>query len=90
MNKFEVIDKIAENTDLPKGLVSKVIENLLCVIADCMKRREAVSFRGFGKFEAVSRAARKARNPHTKEEVEVPAKIVPHFTPGETIKKETE
>ncbi len=93
MNKNEVINKVSIETGFPKSEVSATIESLFSVITRTLEEgygREAVIFRGFGKFELVERAARKARNPRTNEEIEVPSKYAIKFTAGETLKKITE
>ena len=42
---------------------------------------------GFGSFETRKRAARKGRNPRTKEEIKIPASTVPAFKPGKALKE---
>ena len=46
-----------------------------------------VEIRGFGNFTVRQREARKARNPRTGEMLEVPAKRVPHFKPGKSLRR---
>ena len=41
---------------------------------------------GFGTFKVVKRKARKGRNPHTGEEIQIKATNVPKFTPGKALK----
>ena len=45
-----------------------------------------MEFREFGVFEIKKRAARKARNPRTGEQVDVPGKVVVHFKAGRMMK----
>ena len=63
------------------------MDELAREIIYAMERDERVQFRGFGTFQMVERAERVARNPHTNEEVKVPAKRVPVFKPGNAMKK---
>ncbi|HAQ7139355.1 TPA: HU family DNA-binding protein, partial [Listeria monocytogenes] len=48
---------------------------------------EKVQLIGFGNFEVRERAARKGRNPRTKEEIDIPASKVPAFKPGKALKE---
>ena len=41
---------------------------------------------GFGSFEVKNRGARMGRNPHTKEQIEIPASRVPVFKAGKALK----
>lgn len=42
---------------------------------------------GFGTFETKDRAARKGRNPQTKETIVIPASKAPVFKPGKALKE---
>ena len=42
--------------------------------------------KSFGSFEVKSRSARMGRNPHTKEQIEIPASKVPVFKAGKALK----
>ena len=42
---------------------------------------------GFGSFEVRKRAARKGRNPQTKEEIKIPASKAPVFKAGKALKE---
>ncbi len=90
MNKNEVIDKMAELTGYKKSEVSETLESLLFVISESLAKREAVSFYGFGKFEAKERPPRTARNMLTNELIELPKRVVPVFRAGKDLKRKTE
>ena len=75
MNKADLIAKIAEEADLSK----KSVEGAL-------KKGEKVQLVGFGSFEVRKRAARKGRNPQTKEEIKIPASKAPVFKAGKALK----
>ena len=47
---------------------------------------EKVQLVGFGSFEIRERAARKGRNPQTKEELIIPASKAPVFKAGKQLK----
>ena len=55
-----------------------------------LSKGDKVQFSGFGTFEPKKRAARTGRNPHTKEAVPIPARILPVFTAGKYLKDAVE
>ncbi len=80
MNKTELIQAVVEKSGLTKKDVTKVVESTFESIT------EKVQVIGFGNFEVRERAARKGRNPRTKEDIEIPASKVPAFKPGKALK----
>ena len=63
MTKAEIINKIAEDTGLPKKDVAATVEAFMEEIRDCMAvRKENVYLRGFGTFTVKHRAKKTARN----------------------------
>ena len=51
-----------------------------------LAKGEKVQLVGFGSFEVRKRAARKGRNPQTKEEIKIPASKAPVFKAGKALK----
>ena len=86
MNKTELIEKISENTSLPKKKVQEIVDDALCVIVDTVASGEKVALSGFGTFDAKHRDARMGRNPKTNEEVPIPETTVPYFRAGNGFK----
>ena len=58
------------------------------VVAKELKKGEKIQLVGFGTIEVVDHAARKGRNPQTKEEIDIPASKAPKFKPGKALKDE--
>ena len=86
MNKADLIQEVAEV--LPsKQAAGEAVDCVLRTIREALGRGERVSVSGFGSFRTEQRAARKARNPRTGEEIEVQARRVPRFVPGEALKQ---
>ena len=52
-----------------------------------LRRDEAVSFTGFGKFSPQQRKERQGVNPRTGERVSIPAARVPKFSAGSALKQ---
>lgn len=88
MNKTELINKVAEATEMSKKDATKSVEAVLEAITGALRSGEKVQLIGFGNFEVRERAARKGRNPQTGEEIQIPASKVPAFKPGKQLKEE--
>lgn len=86
MNKTDLIREVAEVLPTRRA-AGEAVERLLSVIQEALGRGERVRVSGFGSFSAERRAARKARNPRTGEEIEVEARRVPRFVPAEALKQ---
>lgn len=88
MNKTELVAAIAEQADMTKKDAEKALTAFTEVVAKELKKGEKIQLVGFGTFEVVDHAARKGRNPQTKEEIDIPASKAPKFKPGKALKDE--
>ena len=86
MNKAELINAAALKADVSKKDADAVITAALDAITEALAEGEKVQLVGFGSFEVKKRAARLGRNPKTKEEIEIPASVVPTFKAGKALK----
>lgn len=86
MNKTDLINTVAEKSDLSKKDATKAVDAVFESIMDSLKDGDKVQLIGFGNFEVRERAARKGRNPQTGAEIEIPASKVPAFKPGKALK----
>jgi len=50
-------------------------------------RGEKVILVGFGTFQIMERKARRGKNPQTGQTIEIPAKKVPKFRPGKSLRE---
>ena len=87
ITKKVVIDRIAENTKTRRAVVKPVIQSFLDEIIDELAKNNRLEFRDFGVFETKMRAARKAQNPKTMEQVQVPARRSVKFKMGRLMKQ---
>jgi len=87
MNKAELAEEVSGNTGLTKKVTQNVIDALIKAIGDTLSRGEKVTLVGFGTFQVASRKARRGVNPQTRETIQIPAKKVPKFVPGKTLKE---
>jgi DNA-binding protein HU-beta len=87
MNKTELIASIAEKTGFSKKDAEKALNAVLDSIKNEVAGKNKVQIIGFGTFEARERAARKGKNPRTKEEINIAASTVPVFKAGKGFKE---
>ena len=87
MNKTQLAQMISEQYGMKKKDAKAAVECVFDSISDSLIRGEKVQISGFGSFEAKDRAARRGRNPHTKEALEIPAFKSARFIPSKTLKK---
>lgn len=86
MNKTELVNAVAERSELSKKDASKAVDAVFEAVTNVLKEGKKAQFLGFGNFEVRERASRKGRNPQTGEEIEIAASKVPAFSPGKALK----
>ncbi|KAA1175316.1 nucleoid-associated protein HU-alpha [Photorhabdus heterorhabditis] len=86
MNKTELVDAIAESTDLTKAQAKAALESTLNAITESLKTGDSVQLVGFGTFKVNHRAERTGRNPQTGKEITIAAANVPAFSAGKALK----
>jgi len=86
MNRTELIDAIAKETQLTKKDVEAVLKSFIDVVTGELKEGGKVQLVGFGTFEVSERAAREGRNPQTGETMEIKASKSPKFKAGKALK----
>lgn len=87
MNKNDLINAIADSTDLSKVKVGEVLDSFVNVVTKALKKGEEVRLIGFGTFAVSKRKATKGHNPRTGEEIKIPASKQPKFKAGKTLKE---
>ena len=85
MTKAEIINKIAEDTGLPKKDVAATVEAFMEVIKDSLLSKENVYLRGFGSFIIKQRAEKTGRNIGKNVAITIPAHKIPAFKPAKTF-----
>ena len=86
MNKAELIAAVAAKTGDTKKGVEASVNAFVDVVTEALVNGDKVQLVGFGSFEVRKRAARKGRNPQTKEEIKIPASKAPVFKAGKALK----
>jgi len=86
VTKQDFVDAVADRSGMSKSDAAKAVEAVLDTITDTLRRGDAVTFTGFGKFSTSARAARMGVNPRTGAKVMIPATTVPKFSSGSSLK----
>ena len=87
MNKSDLVTKIANlNPSIYQKDAVKIVNVFFNTISNAISQNDRVELRGFGVFGVKQRDARIARNPKNGSVVAVPAKKVPFFRMGKTMK----
>ena len=87
MNKSELVTAVVEKTHVAKKDVDRVVNALIDTVGEALVSGEDVALVGFGTFHVRETAARVGRNPQTGAELQIPAKKVPAFKPGKSLKE---
>lgn len=79
LTKAGIVDYIYERTDKNRAEIKDLVETILDVMKDSIKKDHALLVSGFGKFEAYDKRARKGRNPQTSATITLPPRKVVVF-----------
>ena len=79
LTKADIVEAIYEKTDKNRAEVKKIVEKLLSIIKQTIKKDNTLLISGFGKFEAYDKDARKGRNPKTDATITLPPRKVVVF-----------
>ncbi len=86
MNKSQLVEAIAKDTELSKADAERALSATVDNISKSLKKGESVQLVGFGTFGVSKRAARKGKNPRTGEVIKIAARKVPKFSAGKSLK----
>ena len=86
MNKTELITAVAENGGISRKDAEAAVTAFTDTVVQELKKGDKVQIVGFGTFETRTRPARTGINPQTREQIEIPESVVPHFKPGKAFK----
>ena len=86
MTKAELINVVAQKTELSKKDSEKAVSAVVDAITEALASGDKASLVGFGTFEVKERGERKGINPRTKEEITIAASKLPCFKAGKALK----
>jgi nucleoid DNA-binding protein len=88
--KKDLIERVAQETGLPRADVRRAVQSFLEHVIDELAKGNRLEFRDFGVFETRERAGRVAQNPKTLERVSVPPRKSVRFKVGRLMQQSLE
>ena len=86
MIKADLVNRVAEVSDVPRAVAAKAIETILGAMKAALGNGKRIELRGFGVFQVRDRKRGVGRNPKTGVEVVIaPGKTV-RFKPGKHLR----
>jgi DNA-binding protein HU-beta len=85
MNRAELVEAMANNSDLTKKDCNAALDAFIEAVNASLKSGEEVRIVGFGTFSTLKRAAMAGRNPRTGEKIKIPASKRPKFKAGKQL-----
>lgn len=79
LTKADIVDAAYEKVNRNRMEMKAIIESMLSIMKQAIKKDHALLISGFGKFEAYDKKARKGRNPQTEESIVLPPRKVVVF-----------
>jgi len=86
MNQSELIEKVAQTTELNQIAAGQAVKAVANAILDALLAGEAVRVSGLGIFNVAARPARQGRNPQSGERIEIAASKAVRFHAGKAVK----
>jgi DNA-binding protein HU-beta len=86
MNQSELIEKVAQVTELNQAAAGQAVKAVVNAILDGLLAGDAVRVSGLGVFNVAARPARQGRNPRTGESIQIAATKAVRFHAGKAIK----
>ena len=87
MTKSQLVQKLAETTDLSKKQADVVLQTLVELTVGAVRKGDPVKIPGLGTFRKVQTKARMGRNPQTGEQIKIPARKKVRFSVAKTFKE---
>lgn len=87
IGKKELINKIANATNLPKKEIQAVVEAAINTIVEEVKNGNEIALKRFGTFKEKINKPKEGRNPQTKEKIQIPGSKTIAFKASSSLKE---
>lgn len=87
MKRSDLIEKLAEQKNLPTAIAKKIISEIFGSMSEALISGNRIEIRGFGSFEIREYSGHTGRNPKTGIGVMVKPKKLPFFKTGKALKE---
>ena len=74
-------------TTLYQETSKQAVDVIISALTDSLVGGDRVTLVGFGTFQVMERKARRGINPQTRKAMNIPAKRVPKFVPGKSLRE---
>ena len=86
LTKSDIVENLNNEIGLNKREAKELVDMLFNDIKDILSEGHEVKLSGFGNFQLRDKSSRPGRNPRTGEDVEISARRVVTFKPGQKLK----
>ena len=87
LTKDELVKDVAGKAGISQIDAGKAVSAFTSSVQEALVKGDSVKLIGFGIFCVTERAARTGRNPATGKPIDIPARRVPKFKAGTTLKE---
>jgi DNA-binding protein HU-beta len=87
MTKSQFVSKLADQTGLSKKQVDGVLNDMVNLIINAVKKGDSVKIPNLGAWKKRKTSARMGRNPQTGEPIKIPARTKVRFTVAKSFKE---
>lgn len=87
MNKSDLIEIVAEKSNISIKEASEVVNTVFGSMTDALVKGDRIEIRGFGSFINKNYGSYEGRNPKTGETIHVGSKRLPFFKVGKELKQ---
>ena len=86
MTKADLIEKVYSKTGFSKKESAEILEKVFDLIKSTLQEGETIKIAGFGNLVVKNKAARRGRNPHSGDEIEISSRKILTFKPSQVLK----
>ena len=86
LNKFNITNEITDNLGIPRVYSEQIINSILSLVIEGLKRDHIVKINGFGTFKLRRKKSRIGRNPKNGKEYLISDRNVVTFYPSNKVK----
>ena len=86
LTKYDIVENLNNEIGLNKREAKELVDMLFNDIKNILSEGHEVKLSGFGNFQLRDKSSRPGRNPRTGEDVEISARRVVTFKPGQKLK----
>ena len=87
LTKSDIVENLNNEIGLNKREAKELVDMLFNDIKNILSEGHEVKLSGFGNFQLRDKSSRPGRNPRTGEDVEISARRVVTFKPGQKLKE---